>query len=232
MFGCARSLLLHRLFSSWGAGLLFTACTSFSLWGFSCGDRALGRSSRGSCSTWAQEWQFPGFGVVHGLTCSTAPGIFPAQGSNLCLLNWQVNSLPLSHKGSPKQNYDVTWCVVFITFLLSFLDLWVYSFHEEHFGSYFLKRTLLSPLFFRSPSLTGIRLFEVVSQHWFSVVFVLVFLSFGLFLLLCLQVYLLFLQCTFWFRYFTFHFQKFDMDITFHVSLWHAVFSSTWANEV
>ena len=90
-------------------------------------------------------------------------------------------------------------------------------------------------LFFRSPSLTCIRLFEVVWQHWFSVVFVLVFLSFfhfGLFLLLYLQVHLPFLQCTFWFRYFTFHFQKFDMDVTFHVSLWHAVFYSTWANEV
>ena len=32
-------------------------------------------------------------------------GIFPAQGSNLCLLcllHWQAGSLPLSHLGSPK----------------------------------------------------------------------------------------------------------------------------------
>ena len=28
-------------------------------------------------------------------------GIFPDQGSNLCLLHWQVESLPLSHQGSP-----------------------------------------------------------------------------------------------------------------------------------
>ena len=28
-------------------------------------------------------------------------GIFPTQGSNLCLLNWQVDSLPLIHLGSP-----------------------------------------------------------------------------------------------------------------------------------
>ena len=33
-----------------------------------------------------------------------SPGIFPAQGSNLSLLHlldWQVDSLPLSHLGSP-----------------------------------------------------------------------------------------------------------------------------------
>ena len=29
-------------------------------------------------------------------------GIFPDQGSNLCLLYWQVDSLPLSHQGSPE----------------------------------------------------------------------------------------------------------------------------------
>ena len=28
-------------------------------------------------------------------------GLFPTQGSNPCLLHWQVNSLPLSHRGSP-----------------------------------------------------------------------------------------------------------------------------------
>ena len=28
-------------------------------------------------------------------------GIFPTQGSNLCLLNWQADSSPLSHQGSP-----------------------------------------------------------------------------------------------------------------------------------
>ena len=36
----------------------------------------------------------------------SAPGIFLTQGSNLCLLhllNWQADSLPLSHLGSPIQ---------------------------------------------------------------------------------------------------------------------------------
>ena len=40
-------------------------------------------------------------GVVHGLNCSTACGIFPNQGSNPCLLYWQADSLPLSYQGSP-----------------------------------------------------------------------------------------------------------------------------------
>ena len=38
--------------------------------------------------------------MAHGLSCSTAHGIFPDQGSNPCLLHWQVNSLPLSSQGS------------------------------------------------------------------------------------------------------------------------------------
>ena len=35
--------------------------------------------------------------MAHGLSCSMACGIFPDQGSNPCLLHWQVDSLPLSH---------------------------------------------------------------------------------------------------------------------------------------
>ena len=31
-----------------------------------------------------------------------SPGIFPTQGSNLCLLHWQAHSLPLSHQRSPQ----------------------------------------------------------------------------------------------------------------------------------
>ena len=45
-------------------------------------------------------WDFPGkcFGVGHHFLLQR---IFPAQGLNLCLLNWQVGSLVLSHQGSP-----------------------------------------------------------------------------------------------------------------------------------
>ena len=38
--------------------------------------------------------------VALGLSCSAPCGIFLDQGSNSCLLHWQVNSLPLSHQGS------------------------------------------------------------------------------------------------------------------------------------
>ena len=38
--------------------------------------------------------------VAHGLSCSTACGIFPDQGSNPCPLHWQVDSQPLCHQGS------------------------------------------------------------------------------------------------------------------------------------
>ena len=38
---------------------------------------------------------------AQGLSWSTACRIFPDQGSNPYLLHWQVDSLPLSHLGSP-----------------------------------------------------------------------------------------------------------------------------------
>ena len=40
-----------------------------------------------------------------GLSCSLACGISPNQGWNLCLLHWQVDSLPLSHQESPVYNF-------------------------------------------------------------------------------------------------------------------------------
>ena len=40
------------------------------------------------------------------LSCSSACGIFPGQGSNPCLLHWQVDSLALSHQGNPGMNYN------------------------------------------------------------------------------------------------------------------------------
>ena len=46
-------------------------------------------------------WSTGSVVVPHGLSCSAACGIFPDQGSNLCLLRWQVDSPPLSLQGSP-----------------------------------------------------------------------------------------------------------------------------------
>ena len=39
--------------------------------------------------------------VAHGLSCSTACGIFPDEGSNPWLLHWQADSSPLGHQGNP-----------------------------------------------------------------------------------------------------------------------------------
>ena len=54
----------------------------------------------------APRLQSPGSIVVaHGLSCSTVCGIFPDQRLKSCLLHWQMDSLPLSHQGSP-QHFD------------------------------------------------------------------------------------------------------------------------------
>ena len=39
--------------------------------------------------------------AAHGLSCSSACGIFVDQGLNPSLLHWQADSLPLSHQGIP-----------------------------------------------------------------------------------------------------------------------------------
>ena len=38
--------------------------------------------------------------VAHGLSYTTICGIFPDYESNLCLMHWQVDSLPLSYEFS------------------------------------------------------------------------------------------------------------------------------------
>ena len=43
--------------------------------------------------------------VAPGHSYSSACGIFLDQGSNLYLLHWQVDSLPLSHQGSPEKKF-------------------------------------------------------------------------------------------------------------------------------
>jgi len=39
--------------------------------------------------------------MAHGLSCPVACGTFLDQGSNPCPLDWQADSLPLDHHGSP-----------------------------------------------------------------------------------------------------------------------------------
>ena len=89
-FGCAGSLLLRRLFSSWGErGLLASyGAPAPRRTGFSCGAWGLG--------TWARSC---GSMELHWLSCSTARGMVRDHGSNPCLLHWQ-DSQPLSRQGS------------------------------------------------------------------------------------------------------------------------------------
>ena len=68
--------------------------------GFSCGAWALGSVDFSSCGSQALEHRLNN--VVHGVSCSSVCRIFPDSGSNLCLVRWQVDSLPLSHLGSPR----------------------------------------------------------------------------------------------------------------------------------
>ena len=65
--------------------------------------------------------------VAHGLSCSAACGVFPAQGSNPCPLRWQADSKPLCHQESP----DGSW-------LLIDLLIWVDE-SEEHTLEVFLR---------------------------------------------------------------------------------------------
>ena len=51
-----------------------------------------------SCGSWALEYRLNSCGVQSKLLHSSWD--FPEQGSNLCLLHWWVDSLPLSHPGS------------------------------------------------------------------------------------------------------------------------------------
>ena len=79
-----------QAFSSCGErGLLLGAQASH--WGgFSC--EAWGLGARASVVA-ARGLQSAGsVAVVHRLSCSTACGIFPDQGSNLCPLHWQADS--------------------------------------------------------------------------------------------------------------------------------------------
>jgi len=106
------------LFSScgeWGSSLLWWV--GFSPW------RVLECAGFSSCSVRAWWLWFPGLqstsSVVAervGPSCSAPRGVFLDQRWNLCLLHWQVDSLPVSHQGSP-----CTWAIFILskTILLS-----------------------------------------------------------------------------------------------------------------
>ena len=109
--------MVHRVAKSWtqltwlskeARGVLFSCSVWTSLRWFlllwSAGSRAQGLQlwqHMGSVMVAPGLWSTGSIVVVRWLSCSTACGIFPDQGSNPCLLHWQVDSLPLSHLGSP-----------------------------------------------------------------------------------------------------------------------------------
>ena len=92
IYGCVGSSLLCGLLSSCSAWA--PHCSSFSV------AEHMG-STVCRLQLWLQALSTGSVTVVLGLSCLTACGIFPDQGSNPCLLHWQVDSLPLSHQGSP-----------------------------------------------------------------------------------------------------------------------------------
>ena len=62
-------------------------------------------------------WDFPGNNT--GVGCHfLLQGIFPTQGSNPSLLHWQVDSLQLSHQGSPHISVNIYFFLYFDYFTL------------------------------------------------------------------------------------------------------------------
>ena len=90
-------------------------CTGFSLVAergllSGCDAQAFHRGGCSCCGAGALVVVAPGIwstgsivmAVAQVLNCSMACGIFLSQGWNPCLLSWQVDSLPLSHQGNPR----------------------------------------------------------------------------------------------------------------------------------
>jgi len=55
----------------------------------------------GSVVAAAGLWNTGSIVVAHRLSCSEACGTLLDQGYDLCLLQWQADTPPLSHQGSP-----------------------------------------------------------------------------------------------------------------------------------
>ena len=101
----AGSSCFRGLLSSCGAGLSLRWLLL--LWRM--GSRAHGLQwllRTGSGAAACGLWGTGSIVVSHGLSCPSARGIFLGQGSNPRLLHWQMNSLPLSHQGSPAQSLN------------------------------------------------------------------------------------------------------------------------------
>ena len=98
-FDYCGSLLLLGFFSSWSERELLFIVGSSLQWLLLLQRWALGL--KGSVAVVPGLLNTGSVVVAHRLSCSMASGIFPNEESNLGLLHWQVDSLPLSHQGSP-----------------------------------------------------------------------------------------------------------------------------------
>ena len=100
---CA-GLCCPRAFS--GCGVRASHCGAFSR----CGALAPGHSGVGGCGTWAQQLQFPG-SRAQAQSCQWAlldRGVWglPRSGIEPMSPNWQADSLPLRHQGSPFSSFS------------------------------------------------------------------------------------------------------------------------------
>ena len=144
-FGCERSSLLCRLFSSFHElGLLSNCsagashCTGCSCWGA----QTLEHTTFSSC--WAFSSCTPGLQstgsivVAYGLNCCRACGIFPDKELNPCLLHWQGDFSPLSQQGGPSS----------ADFQITGKDMLLYdqrNWKRESQGPFFIPSHILSP---------------------------------------------------------------------------------------
>ena len=81
--------------------------------------------------------------MAHGLGYPMACGIFPDQGSNLCFLHWQVDSLPPRHQGRP---------LVYLnshSFYSEFIPIYIFSsiiYFDPHLISHLVSLQITSSL--------------------------------------------------------------------------------------
>ena len=95
--------LQHSGFSDYGEwGLLPSCCAQTPHCGGFSHCRAWAQGHVGSAVAAPALSSTGSTAVAHRFSYSVACGIFPDQGLNPCLLHWQADSLPLSHRRSPK----------------------------------------------------------------------------------------------------------------------------------
>ena len=146
--GCVGSLLLFRLFSSggeWGLLSASSAQASRCDGSFCCKAQTLGHAGFSDYGPRALQDRLNSCGTQ--TECSGASGILPDQGSSLCLLHWQMDSLTLSYQGNPESTilnnihnsvYYNSKDLTDFQFLLSFPTSTLYGFfpHFYFFSSY------------------------------------------------------------------------------------------------